>query len=70
MDRAKSGDLFDQFINLFKNRLANSTPEELRVWFKNISDNPYESQFSIELIKRLEELIAERKRLIKEARRL
>ena len=57
----KQGQLFEEFLNMFQNTLADSTVGELRNWFKNNTDGPYGSQFSRELIERFEELIVEEK---------
>ena len=67
---ANQGELLKRFLGLFDATLAETSRQELGRIFLAAADSPYSAPYAQELLQRLEELIAERKRLSAEARRL
>tara|TARA_Y100001968_G_scaffold330354_1_gene381996 strand:+ start:7733 stop:14215 length:6483 start_codon:yes stop_codon:yes gene_type:complete len=67
---AKQRDLLESFIGMFNESLTAVSKQVLSEGFLNTTEMPFNSPFATELIQRLEELIAERKRLTGESRRL
>ena len=68
--QAHQGELLERFLQLFPDQLADSTQQELQRIIRSQGEAPLSAPYASELIQRFEELIAERKRLGAEARKL
>ncbi len=68
--QAHQGELLERFLALFDPQLAEATRLELEHVFRSGGEKPFSAPYASDLIERLEQLIAERKRLGAEARKL
>ena len=67
---AQQRELLQRFVGLFDQTLTTASRQLLAEGFLNPHDTPFNAPYAQELIERLEQLVAERKRLTAESRRL
>lgn len=67
---AQQRELLERFLGLFDQSLTTASQQLLAEGFLNPSDTPFNAPYAQELIERLEQLVAERKRLTAESRKL